>query len=304
MAVDEAEAPMPKFIEVPIPKDTGPRGCYFCGSTPLTKEHILPNWINKIVGHDPGATNELTQKVRRAEGGLENQSRFLATPFLRQTVKAVCANCNNGWMSTLEQRVQQTLMHLSMNGETALDAGTAFQFARWAIKTSMMRGIWENRDMDVFPKENRTQLAGGNEIPEGWSVFIGATETAHLMTANWSYKWFLTETGEDETLAALQGTVRLFQLLVITCYVAPEEDAKDVRDSMGESPELQQVWPLRDVPIFPSKHIISEPEAQGYTELFRGIFDRDGALTGGYLKFDEEAVDGGGGEGPSVHDDE
>jgi hypothetical protein len=67
-----------------------PRTCAFCGSAgPLTREHVLGNWLSKI-GLDNSPVEYFAGPLNRIPTPMG-----VGTPF-QQTVKNVCAECNNG----------------------------------------------------------------------------------------------------------------------------------------------------------------------------------------------------------------
>jgi hypothetical protein len=69
------------------------RQCVFCGSSDLTREHILPDWLTEI-GLD------LEPSIHHAGPRNRLPRQWSARPYTT-TVKMVCAACNNGWLSQL-----------------------------------------------------------------------------------------------------------------------------------------------------------------------------------------------------------
>src|SRR5690349_5445572 len=82
-----------------------PRTCVFCGGSPVTKEHVWPDWARRKL-----ASSESFPHYRRLErqGQDPVDKRWLA-PAHTMTVSAVCRPCNNGWMSELEARAKELL---------------------------------------------------------------------------------------------------------------------------------------------------------------------------------------------------
>ena len=66
-----------------------PTPCIFCDNNSGSREHLWPKWIHQR--HDFGPL-----KMDRY-----NQSQIII-PNPEITVKTVCGQCNNGWMSDLE----------------------------------------------------------------------------------------------------------------------------------------------------------------------------------------------------------
>src|SRR4051812_47707066 len=110
--------------------------CAFCRTdTTLTREHVFPAWLNAylptdrpywILEHDR-FVGERTFEVRRPARGLDF------------TVRAVCAQCNGGWMSRLEGEARPILEPLMTSRELRpLMKDEQLAVGRWATKTAMM----------------------------------------------------------------------------------------------------------------------------------------------------------------------
>src|SRR5664279_2981044 len=98
--------------------------CVFCGASgTMTKEHVLPDWLERI-----GLTG---QPAAAGSGWLNRSSEYRQTsrPF-QTTVKAVCATCNNGWMNQLEQIAGRVLAPIIRGEDTT---GDLFQLAHPAV---------------------------------------------------------------------------------------------------------------------------------------------------------------------------
>lgn len=112
--------------------DTGTRVCAFCGSPgPLTREHVLGNWLSKIgLDNDP---------VEHFAGPLNRIPRPMGvgTPF-QQTVKNVCAECNNGWMGSLEELAKRVLAPLILGEPGRISAEDQPAIAMWLQKTALV----------------------------------------------------------------------------------------------------------------------------------------------------------------------
>lgn len=106
----------------------GQRVCVFCGGGKLTIEDAFPKWIPRRLGVTGPAT---TSKA--------------GTPLwhgkvLKVLIRAVCEDCNNGWMSRLENDVSR-LIGDSMRNAPAPFALTDPQretVGAWAVKTALM----------------------------------------------------------------------------------------------------------------------------------------------------------------------
>jgi hypothetical protein len=105
--------------------------CAFCQQDrTLTKEHVWPQWLAGVLADDT------PQPFVRAAGGAVEDT--WAQPTFKQTVRAVCANCNSGWMSQLEARAKPVLSPMIRGIALHLSADTQKLIATWALKTAIM----------------------------------------------------------------------------------------------------------------------------------------------------------------------
>ena len=97
----------------------------------MTREHLFGQWVSKI-GLD-------LSPAQHFAGPLNALPRDMGTrPPYRQTVKDICAGCNNGWMSQLEEVAQRVLspMILGKAGQIAFEDQAAI--VMWAQKTALI----------------------------------------------------------------------------------------------------------------------------------------------------------------------
>lgn len=124
------------------------RPCVFCGSTAgITYEHVWPRWLR---AH---ATDVAAERYTHTSGfGRTAADAFTEAPtvVVRQPgpvfnmrARAVCRECNGGWMNTLEQRAMPLLLDMAASGRPdaiiKLTSDQAATVASWAIKTAWMR---------------------------------------------------------------------------------------------------------------------------------------------------------------------
>ena len=84
------------------------RVCVFCGGTPVTLEHVWPRWVAAILA-DGGPV--------QVERGVDDEPATWQQVSLEVTIRRVCAICNNGWLSELEQAAKPRLEPLIL-GDT------------------------------------------------------------------------------------------------------------------------------------------------------------------------------------------
>ncbi|MFF2299666.1 hypothetical protein [Arthrobacter sp. NPDC058127] len=119
---------------------TGQRLCAFCGSAgPLTREHVLGNWLSKI-GLEGGPVENVAGPLNRIGKPLG-----VAPPF-QMTVKNVCKTCNNGWMEGLEQVAQRVLTPLILGEPGRVHQADQGAVAAWLQKTALVAMLVSSAD--------------------------------------------------------------------------------------------------------------------------------------------------------------
>jgi hypothetical protein len=253
--------------------------CFFCGGAPLTEEHILPAWLDRMVGVHEGDVHRIRQKMPLGEEFISRE-KYLDIPFLRVRVKMVCARCNNEWMSRLETLMQPTLMALIFNQKTRLNGRDAGNLSRWAIKTCMMRAAWENRDGRIFPQGDREMIKNGRDIPDGYSVHVAMTTEPGLLSGNWAYSWIDAKSRQEA--GGVQGTIQIGHMLMLTTYAKHAADARATHEAMSLIPGVQPIWPLSTKPVFPANRMLTRDERDYCSEYLRRYY-KSVADTGDYL---------------------
>jgi hypothetical protein len=93
-----------------------PRRCIFCGAFGVTKEHVFPHWLRAIFPRLPTDTHTFGSLdwIDMPTVGQITIPRQKKGPGQAgsKKVKVVCKDCNNGWLSTMEQSTKPLLERL------------------------------------------------------------------------------------------------------------------------------------------------------------------------------------------------
>jgi hypothetical protein len=124
------------------------RSCIFCGNYSLTREDAWPLWL-------------MRKFPKKSTGIMEGQIGTKHLPPWRQIspelkVKFICKECNNGWMSRLEDQVKPILEPI-FNHETILISSQQQSIlSAWAVKTAMvLEAIYSSKFWFYLPVERR-----------------------------------------------------------------------------------------------------------------------------------------------------
>lgn len=157
-----------------------PRTCVFCGGTPVTAEHLWPDWLRRRESLRESrlhvqVTQHLAQESERRE--------WTDHPF-KMRAKAVCATCNTGWMSDLEQATIVLLDGMIDGRGRALHQTGQRTLAAWALKGAMMFDQGAPAEARTIPSAHYSELLETGEPPVGARVWIGAYDETQLGVSN------------------------------------------------------------------------------------------------------------------------
>ena len=153
--------------------------CLFCTSNKLSKEHIHPKWIFKHIG---GFKNLKFIPNNRIVGisfdntespiylGREDTSAII--PYENFTVKCVCSECNNGWMSIIENEAREIFKKIfyldDPINEHILDESSSKILSKWAILRALVVSTVSPTPIFFDPAFLGTFKSG--HIPDGFLV--------------------------------------------------------------------------------------------------------------------------------------
>ena len=219
------------------------KSCVFCGSShEITGEHIFGAWLGRL---------GLPQEPSPHRAGPLNRSprEMGVTPPFKSTVRAVCASCNNGWMSSLEAAAARALPPLILDGRGAIEPNDVPLIAAWVQKTALV-------SMLVSSQEQR---AAGYGLPAAeYHALFAARESAGPLpdTMAWIGRYdgervrasacvtpmvvSVDGVGPLETPQAYLATVVLGKLLLQILRFTTSRLAVDV----SASGEFSRLWPV------------------------------------------------------------
>jgi hypothetical protein len=193
------------------------RSCVFCGARPVTREHVIPRWLTRMLP----SGDTLREMV----------------------VREVCAGCNHGWLHDLERSfraVMQPALGQTVYG-ISLGQGSQTVVATWAVKTWALAELARpdeagGRGLDTRPLLRALRQL--NEPPPHARVWIGAVtaRTDHLVSVH--TRPVLNEHGEwVGVFTGLQ--IGALLLVIFAAVIGPDPEFR-----LGlNSPALDQMWP-------------------------------------------------------------
>jgi hypothetical protein len=139
-----------------------------------TREHVLPRWLGKHLRDEPRF--EMGGWLRSSLPA--ERSPLVWKRLTDSALRKVCAECNSGWMSRLENEAQPLLIPLIAGEAIRLTPASRSVLMRWALKTAAAYGPLQ-RAPDAVAPWLRVQLAEGADLDRDatlWAVPIDETE--------------------------------------------------------------------------------------------------------------------------------
>lgn len=131
------------LLTMPRPNRTDRNRCILCGGAPTTKSHVMPSVIRAQLPDDAHSRDMITRMdltnpyPRRAEQ--RTWERGANTFSVQPSV--LCGSCNNGWMSSLEDRAAPLVAQMIAGAQSLpLDVPTKTAIAEWALAAAIVRG--------------------------------------------------------------------------------------------------------------------------------------------------------------------
>jgi len=156
--------------------------CVFCGATgdcaKITKEHLFPAWVNTVLTPQVIGPSVSNTRTWGSKHQAPQSKTWPVNAPSTATVRIVCAPCNNGWMSDLEEAVKPILEGPILGrGGVRFTPDQELDLATWAcMKTMVFEYFWPD-DAQVFTSADRTILRTHGLPPATARIDIAAVES-------------------------------------------------------------------------------------------------------------------------------
>jgi hypothetical protein len=191
-------------------------------------------------------------------------------PRIELVTKAVCEQCNNGWMSQLEGDVIAHLKPLILGTPTALPWEAQVLIARWATKTSMtLEQTGAAMRRRYFNQDERNAVRTGMQVPGLFFVWLGRVAEPSL--AAWAAEDDLTLSIDDgrggtSTGVAYVTTISAGELAMQSLFVRVSVEFMNAEVELTNIDDTNlntiQVWPIREIANWPPPEPLSLVELQ------------------------------------------
>lgn len=172
--------------------------CIFCNSSGLTKEHFWPNWLGEHIGKQESAkyiegSIQATPKLDDSDEIINTRSGGVETKKFR----VVCATCNSGWMSALEEKVKPILQNAITTCDMRLNEQQLHFFSKWIVMKTMLA---EHTKLNTSstPKVDLQRFGEKQTIPDYFKIYV----VKHDMNEIFAYSRTSVRLGTVATKAA------------------------------------------------------------------------------------------------------
>lgn len=216
------------------------RICIFCQENASTKEDVWPQWLTKRFPLYNTSRME-------AERGGRNLGNWPIKTLKLLPVRCVCAECNNGWMSRLENEVKPVIEAILDDRMNLINSSSQAHIAVWAVKTAMvLEALYPDREW-FYTSDQRRGLRILSAIPERTSIWIAkCVDQPNIYSAA---KDMRTAPGKNEVHAYVTtmafGSLAI-QVMTMRAHTNLSKGTKIIYD-VNEGPReevLMQVWPI------------------------------------------------------------
>lgn len=153
-----------------------PNRCIFCGSQyQITKEHVFPVWLRDIFRRGPTDThtfgfhdeNPITPGASTVARRRSGQGQVGS-----KKIRKVCRQCNNGWLSRLEDDARPILYDLVYGNSRQLSPLDQRILSDWIVKTTMTAEFLIH-DQIAIKQEERVEYRFRRLPRPNWRLWCG-----------------------------------------------------------------------------------------------------------------------------------
>jgi hypothetical protein len=196
----------------------------------VTAEHTLPGWLAQ---HVAGRL-----RVRRT--GTDHPEMVWRERGLRHRIRVVCANCNNGWMSEVEQEAKPYLVPLLDRTPNVLPPEAQAAIATWAFKTSCVMAT--TRHPNLVSDRDIVYLFQHRKPPDDVEILVGSYKGQSQLWIDHRGLRFDHSGASDYPLGDAYMTVIQIRALLIVVFCDVTGLGRSIADATPFS--LMSIWPL------------------------------------------------------------
>ena len=137
--------------------------CIFCERTrKMSREHIFARWLHKYIAISPKPSRRFSRCISGFDAaGMEQYSAFHGKldrgGAHTRKLKIVCEECNNTWMSRIQNESKDAILKIHRGQWDSITAGDRHNLATWATMFAMVVDFIQP-DIVAIPQSERTKF--------------------------------------------------------------------------------------------------------------------------------------------------
>ena len=150
------------------------RKCIFCETRNAnSREHFYSEWMHDLlpVGPEGKYSGETIDEHPKTRAVSKHEKRTKPGELYTKKIKVVCHECNNVWMSGIEDAVKPLLTPIIRGDPITLDLKDLELIARWATLKAIV-SEHDNRHTEVTPQVERTAFMTNGIIPAYFNIYL------------------------------------------------------------------------------------------------------------------------------------
>lgn len=228
--------------------------CIFCGDLVGSQEHLWSDWLKHSTVVDHTSVNhdqvQITNTFASSDVGqiaiiTPDWTRHSGSPTKHKKPE-VCAKCNNGWMSRLENQTKPALLAMVDGESRTLGALEQRTVARWADKTAIVHETTSVKTLISRPEDRVRIMQEDDPTPaQHTRVWIGRADTPTVSPSSRarSVRAVELETGEVGGMRSVVLAVGYVVLYVVgATFTDFAADVPSAVEALGN--KLMRIWPI------------------------------------------------------------
>jgi hypothetical protein len=224
-----------------------PPDCLFCNNSAGSQEHLWAAWIHKREDFGP-----LKVTIGNSKQEIRNDPE--------QKIDTVCGDCNNGWMSRIENKNKPIIACTLQDLTIPLDRQQQTLLSNWALKTAMVFDSVKNPESNprFYLKSDCVIFRQQRIMPNRVRIWIGRYSLSSL--GAYGTDVAIVFPGDSKIGIGTATTIVIGHLAaqVFAMRVNPEHRSKEIADVQPKTGDwddmLVQIWPItKQSVIWPSK---------------------------------------------------
>lgn len=228
--------------------------CIFCqGSKPLSLQHVWPDWMKAIFPR-AGAKTIFASVDNRLVGAASLREKRRDGHLLTTKFRKVCVECNNGWISALENQVRPSLTKLILGKAVALTADELTRISTWAAIVTIM-AEYTQVELRGIPPEDAHSIYAYRKPPTNWKIYLGDYSGRQFAPCRYRHSSVVAIPKSDYEANgyrpshpnAQSSTHVLGNLLILADRDPPGLDLVGIGADARQC--LERAWPTRDLTL-------------------------------------------------------